>query len=512
MGNKHSTPRPPAPKGCSHARQTASTASYPGPACPSEGGGFMPYLGVEGWSNSCYATGGAWDQTACDETFGCGVTAPVTSKGCGIGARIFCVEKNGYQKADAWGCCWGTDKFKEPGATGSVNNRCRRCWKPGFSGCEDYKQSECEASWQSRPNECLWQKYQCCTGRLSGTTVGKCSARWTPNSPDCVKFIEDIANGRFKGHKVKGIDFSPGGGTIADNMVSCCRKASGYNSSDPSKCLKKWSEGSSICDSAVTPYCQAKVKAAGGSWSKIRNPPDGGLDCSCFTDSSFSPPLISGTGSPAACVDSRCSGAKAYHTGADKTTMQHCPDVVSCNVFFNTTAGGRVEFKDVTINQRCRSQKVGGICRYNTDCGTGSSCSGSNGGSKTGLCTKTPKPQCTVEADCPAGKICGGGKCINPPPMPDCKVTGDCPPGHACDPSTGHCIEQDIPVQPSSGCKRDSDCMQGGEWCIKKQCKRPTLSDRGDRYWNEAKSEIKGHKAMAAGVGVGALGLLLLMN
>jgi len=574
------------------------------------------YLGLVGWSKACYASGGAQDQKACDDTYGVGKMHPIGWTGCGLGARIKCAEKNPTVGGDVdpWSCCWGTKTYQEAPSdyTGSGEdtqqhiNPCRQCWKPGYAGCEQYKQDQCQANWRAHPQECLTQRYKCCTGALDGNTAGHCSDLWKPNSESCQTFIENISSGMFsdaaevgfyykmsvilqafsdelvsgrmqgvgypfwasivnqytakakqamtatsgndpsqfftdtgafiagnfasqlpasatyvnatfrpainaafseyKAGTFNGINYSPGGGSMADNKLNCCRKVPGFDQSNAAECLQKWKDGTAECDGVVTAYCNKRVADANGDWAKIQTPADHGLDCGCFASApGFSPPLITGAKTPAVCNDSRCYSSSSYHTEAVSTEALNCPSTISCDVYFNTTAGGRVDFTDVTINQRCSgTQNIGGTCALDSDCTSGSCLSG--------LCVKKTQPtkQCTVNGDCEKGFICQNGSCIKPSGT-ECTLSGDCAPGQEC--QSGVCVPT-IPTPtptptPTGICTSDDEC-QSGQWCINGICKIPGTQDYITRYTSKAEGFVENHKLEVAG-GMAILGLMVLL-
>ena len=68
--------------------------------------------------------------------------------------------------------------------------------------------------------------------------------------------------------------------------------------------------------------------------------------------------------------------------------------------------------------------------------------------------TLTIKPQCETDVNCPVGKVCQGGLCVDPP-APRCTTDADCPRDHVC--KNGKCVYQ----EPRKGCRSDNDCPTG---------------------------------------------------
>ena len=78
-----------------------------------------------------------------------------------------------------------------------------------------------------------------------------------------------------------------------------------------------------------------------------------------------------------------------------------------------------------------------------------------------------PPPECTTDADCPEGKGCEGGKCVEkeaPPPPPECTSNDDCPEGKEC--QGGNCVQL---VSKKTECITDADC-QPGYACEDEKC------------------------------------------
>jgi hypothetical protein len=51
----------------------------------------------------------------------------------------------------------------------------------------------------------------------------------------------------------------------------------------------------------------------------------------------------------------------------------------------------------------------------------------------------TPPPECENDDDCPVGRVCFSGRCIQPN-TPPCEVDSDCRPGEVCVRGSGICI------------------------------------------------------------------------
>ncbi len=80
-----------------------------------------------------------------------------------------------------------------------------------------------------------------------------------------------------------------------------------------------------------------------------------------------------------------------------------------------------------------------------------------------------PMPQpltCKEDTDCPSGRTCKGGACVNPKACNDSLECGS--PDLVCDPNRGFCVQ----------CVRAADC-QSGQSCVANRCTSPAQCQRG---------------------------------
>jgi peptidoglycan-associated lipoprotein len=99
--------------------------------------------------------------------------------------------------------------------------------------------------------------------------------------------------------------------------------------------------------------------------------------------------------------------------------------------------------KGVCINGTCQE------CGKTQDCQPGFVCDQNR-------CV--PKPECTLDADCSAPKVCKNAKCVL-----ECSQDADCAGGLGC--KNNRCV-------PKAACKLDADCGPN-EKCMQGQCTAP---------------------------------------
>ncbi len=98
-------------------------------------------------------------------------------------------------------------------------------------------------------------------------------------------------------------------------------------------------------------------------------------------------------------------------------------------------------------DEHCNVEGHTGVCVNGTcqECGKDSDC-------KAGFVCRdnrcVPKPECTQDADCPAGQKCVNEKCVQ------CAADSDCPKGQKCE--ANRCV-------PAAECSTNSDCGAGKE-------------------------------------------------
>ncbi len=129
--------------------------------------------------------------------------------------------------------------------------------------------------------------------------------------------------------------------------------------------------------------------------------------------------------------------------GGDKTKRE-CESNSDCNDFADKcdTAVGKC------VKIVCQSRRD---CRGNWYCNY-----------LTNRCQPTPGLRCQEDFDCPTGKTCQNGSCVNPPPK--CKSDGDCPDPTEPFCQNGKCVTKD--------CKEAADCGEGRYECTGGKCRR----------------------------------------
>ncbi len=120
----------------------------------------------------------------------------------------------------------------------------------------------------------------------------------------------------------------------------------------------------------------------------------------------------------------------------------------------NISSGGKT-------NDNSAGGSLGGTSGSGVDTGAGGSTTGPGGasgsGGGTGGMISVPKLTCTADTDCPSGRLCKNGGCINPA---GCSDSLDCASTDlVCDPNRGLCVQ----------CTRAADCPTG-QTCLSNRC------------------------------------------
>ena len=92
------------------------------------------------------------------------------------------------------------------------------------------------------------------------------------------------------------------------------------------------------------------------------------------------------------------------------------------------------------------------------------------------VCTpKGSTPECTLNTDCAEGQVCDQGKCVPMPDKPECTTDADCVEGQVCD------QDKCIPMPDKPECTTDADCTDGRvcdqDKCIPKPDKPECMAD-----------------------------------
>jgi len=111
----------------------------------------------------------------------------------------------------------------------------------------------------------------------------------------------------------------------------------------------------------------------------------------------------------------------------------------------------------------------GGVGGSDTDAAAGGSTAAGGQGGSTGGAGGVPTPQpltCKEDLDCPSGRNCKAGACINPRACSDSLECGST--DLVCDSSRGFCVQ----------CVRAADCPSG-QSCLSNRCASPARCQRG---------------------------------
>lgn len=111
----------------------------------------------------------------------------------------------------------------------------------------------------------------------------------------------------------------------------------------------------------------------------------------------------------------------------------------------------------------------GGVTGGNDDAAAGGSTGGTDSGpgtGGTGGAGTIPALACTADTDCPSGRNCNAGACVNPRACNDSLDCGST--DLVCDPNRGLCVQ----------CARSADCS-AGQTCLSNRCTSPATCQGG---------------------------------
>jgi hypothetical protein len=176
---------------------------------------------------------------------------------------------------------------------------------------------------------------QCCL--QSASTIGNltCDPKYrNPTSSNCYEYVKDYC---LTGDNIFTADVCA---SWCANNVQECNQAKSKICNDPSQFTngycKDWClQNPGLCDTSATMYC---------SKDKTKD-----TFCSCLNSD-----LMKYKYNPL-CEDKNCI-SHGYATQSMITSRGQGCQIVDCNTYFNVSAGGKTEFQDLNIQQRCGSK------------------------------------------------------------------------------------------------------------------------------------------------------------